>query len=76
MRLMTGREAINELNDIINDTDHGSLSTTIHCNDEMFATDGLTTDQLNRIRFLIDYVYGELPTDPDFEAMQRRGILV
>ena len=59
-RLMTGREAINELNDIIN-----IPFAVIPCTNKAVTQQSYSGAQINRIRFLIDYVHGKLPVDDD-----------
>lgn len=59
-RLMTSREAIAELRDLLPE-----CTTTTHWE----------PDQLDRIHFLIDYVESRQPVDPDWEAEARAGRL-
>lgn len=62
MRIMTGREATNELFDLL----PSPGSSTTHWDD----------GQLERIHFLIDYIHGKFPADPDWAELAKRGIEV
>jgi hypothetical protein len=62
MRLMTGREALNELHSLL----PHPCTTTTHWD----------AGELERIHFLLDYIHGKLPADPDWEALAKEGIEV
>ena len=64
MRLMTAREALQELQSIINDEPNPNHMKSL----------SIQTRQ-ERINFLFQYIESKLPADPDWDAMAKRGIL-
>ena len=61
---MTTREAFTEMQSILG-TDITLYTTTIHFED----------DQYERLQFLIEYIEGRLPVDPDFNPVTNGGVL-
>ena len=70
MRLMTGREALEELNDLI----EGKPNTLVTYEARKYTKKAepskklLKRARLNRMRFLVDYIHGKLPIDADHEG--------
>jgi hypothetical protein len=60
MRLMTGREAVAELSDLI----EGKANTLVTY-DAGQRNVSIERARLDRMRFLIDYIHGKLPADTD-----------